>query len=54
MKLNMQEAFEMLTAAFGKSTMRRTQVQLRYNRSKKGRKDVNDDDHNGHASTPLD
>ena len=35
--------FEMLTAAFGESTMRRTQVQLWYNRFKEGREDVNDD-----------
>ena len=33
----------MLTVAFGESTMRRTQVQLWYNRFKKGREDVNDD-----------
>ena len=32
----------MWTVAFGESTMSRTQVQLRYNRFKKGRKDVND------------
>ena len=32
----------MLTAAFGESTMSRTQVQLRYNRFKQGREDVND------------
>ena len=35
--------FEMLTVAFGESTMNRTQVQLWYNRFKKGREDVNDD-----------
>ena len=33
----------MLTAAFGKSTMSRTQVQLWYNRFKEDREDVNDD-----------
>ena len=33
----------MLTVVFGKSTMRRTQVQLWYNRFKKGPEDVNDD-----------
>ena len=35
--------FEMLTAAFGESTMSRTQVQLWYNRFKEDREDVNDD-----------
>ena len=34
---------EMLTVAFGKSTMSRTQVQLWYNRFKESREDVNDD-----------
>ena len=29
--------------AFGESTMSRTQVQLRYNRFKEGREDVNED-----------
>ena len=33
----------MLTAAFGKSTMSRTQVQFWYNRFKEGREDVNYD-----------
>ena len=33
----------MLTMAFGESTMRRTQVQLWYNRFKEGREDVNND-----------
>ena len=33
--------FEMLTVAFGESTMNRTQVQLWYNRVKEGREDVN-------------
>ena len=31
----------MLTVAFGESAMSRTQAQLRYNRFKEGRKDVN-------------
>ena len=34
--------FEMLTVAFGKSTMSRTQVQLSYNQFKEGREGVND------------
>ena len=33
----------MLTVAFGESTMNRTQIQLWYNRFKKGREDINDD-----------
>ena len=33
----------MLTLAFGKTTMSRTQVQLWYNRFKAGREDINDD-----------
>ena len=33
----------MLTVAFGESTVISTQVQLRYNRFKEGREDVNDD-----------
>ena len=33
----------MLAVAFGKSIMNRIQVQLRYNRFKEGREDVNDD-----------
>ena len=41
----------MLTVAFGKSTMSRTQTQLWYNRFKLGREDVNDDAHRGHLST---
>ena len=32
----------MLTVAFGETTMNRTQVQLWYNRLKKGQEDVND------------
>ena len=35
--------FDMLTVAFGESAMSRTQVQLRYNRFKEGREDINDD-----------
>ena len=37
--------FEMLTLAFGESTMSRIQVQLWYNRIKEGREDVNGDAH---------
>ena len=33
----------MLIVAFGESTMRRTQVQLWYNRLKEGQENVNDD-----------
>ena len=33
---------EMLTVAFGESTMSRTQVQLWYNQFKEGRENVND------------
>ena len=43
--------FEMLTVAFGESTMSRTQVQLWYNRFKEGREDVNDDARPGRPST---
>ena len=43
--------FEMLTVAFGVSTMSRTQVQLRYNRFKEGRENVNDDARPGCPST---
>ena len=32
----------MLTVAFGKPTMSRTQIQLFYNRFKEGREDAND------------
>ena len=39
----MQRIFEVLTVAFGESTMSRTQVQLWYNRFKEGREDINDD-----------
>ena len=45
--------FEMLTVAFGKSTMSRTQVQLWYNRFKEGREDVNDDVRLGRPSTSI-
>ena len=41
----------MLTVAFGESTMRRTQVQLWYNRFTKGREDVNDDVRPGRPNT---
>ena len=43
--------FEMLTVAFGETTMSRTQVQLWYNRFKEGREDVNDDAGSGRPST---
>ena len=33
---------KMFTVAFGEAIMSRTKVQLWYNRSKKGRKDIND------------
>ena len=36
------KTFEMLTVAFGESTMSRTQAQLWYNRFKEGGEDVND------------
>ena len=41
----------MFTAAFGESTMSRTQIQLWYNRFKEGREDVNDDTRPGRPST---
>ena len=41
---------EMLTVAFGGSTMSRTQVQLWYNRFKEGREHVNDDARPGRPS----
>ena len=41
----------MLTVEYGKSTMSRTQVQLRYNRFKEDREDVNDDAYTGRLST---
>ena len=41
----------MLTVAFGESTMSRTQVQLRYNRLKEGRENVNDNARPGRPST---
>ena len=42
-------AFEILTKANDESSMRRTQVQLWYNRLKEGREDINDD---VHSSSP--
>ena len=42
--------FGMLTVAFGKSTMNRTQVQLWYNWLKKCRENVNDDDSSDYQS----
>ena len=44
------KTFEMLTVAFGDSTMSRTQVQLWYNRFKQGREDVNNDARTGRLS----
>ena len=43
--------FEMLTVAFGESTISRTRVQLRYNRFKEGQEDVNGEARPGHPST---
>ena len=45
--------FEMLTVAFGESTISRTQVQLWYNRLKKGRENVNDYVRPGCPSTSI-
>ena len=45
--------FEMLTVAFGESTMNRTQVQLQYNRYKEGREDVLADARPGRPSTSI-
>ena len=42
---------EMLTVAFGESTICRIQVQLWYNRFKEDREDVNDDARPGHSNT---
>ena len=39
-EIKFARTFGMLTVAFGKSTMSRTQVQLWYNRLKEGREDV--------------
>ena len=43
--------FEMLTVAFGESTMSRTPVQLWYNRFKKIRENINDNPRPGRPST---
>ena len=43
--------FEMFTVAFGESTMIRRQIQLWYNRFKKGQEDINDDARPGRQST---
>ena len=51
MKIKCPRTFEMLTVAFGKSTMSRTQIQLLYNLFKEGREDVNDDARPGRPST---
>ena len=45
METKFARTFEMLTVAFGKSIMSRTQVQLWYNRFKEDRENVNDDAH---------
>ena len=41
----------MSSVAFDESTMKRTQVQLWYNRFKEGREDVNDDARSGRPNT---
>ena len=46
-----KEIFEMLTVAFGESTMSRTKVQLWYNRFKESREDVNNDARPGRPRT---
>ena len=43
----------MLTLAFGESIMRRTQVQLWYNRLKKGQENVNDNARRGLVGSVL-
>ena len=40
---NFARTFEMFNLAFGQSTMRRTQVELCYNRFKEFRENLNDD-----------
>ena len=45
------KTFEMLTVAFGKSTISRTQVQQRYKRFKEGREDVINDARPGRSIT---
>ena len=50
-KIKCTRPFEILTVAFGVSTMSRTQVQLCYNRFEEGREDVNDDARSGRSST---
>ena len=45
------KTFEILTVAFGESTMSRTQVHLWYNRFKKDREDVNGNARPGPPST---
>ena len=47
----MFSTFEMLTAAFGESTMKRTQAQLWYSQFKENREDVNDNARPGCPST---
>ena len=46
-----KKTFEMLTVAFGESTISRTQVQLWYNWFKESREDINDDARPGRPST---
>ena len=50
-QIKCQRIFEMLTMAFGESTMNRTQVQFWYNRFKEGQEDVNDIARPGRRST---
>ena len=45
------KTFEMLTVAFGESSMNRTQVQLWHKQFKEGRDDANDDARPGLPST---
>ena len=49
-EIKCSRTFEMLTATFDESTMRRSQVQLWYNRIKECREDVNDDTRPGRPS----
>ena len=49
-KIKCGRTFEIMTVAFGNSTMSRKQVQLWYNQVKEGREDVNDDSRSGHLS----
>ena len=51
-EIKCSKIFEMLTLAFGESTMSRTLVQL-YNRFKEGREDVNNDARPGRPNTLI-